>query len=542
MVARDYLKALPQDLPAAVSVFLVALPISLGVALASNAPLASGLVAGVVGGIVVGLLSRSHLSVSGPAAALAAIVAESLGRLPSFSALLTALVLCGLIQIALGYLKAGVLADLVPGPVIKGLLAAIGIILVLNQLPHLLGDDSQYETDESVHLGRGPGNLFTAVLSAFTQINPVSATIGSVGLAVHVVWSWLASRGVVVLRAVPAPLAVVLSGIVLHAVLRTVNPALALEPSHLVSLPASATPGGYLTLLTFPDWRQLFEPAIWSLALVLALVASLESLLSVEAIDDLDPYQRVTPTNRELKAQGVGNLVCGLLGGLPVTSTIVRSSANLTAGARTRLAAVYHGFLFLAVALFTPGLVNLIPKASLAAVLIVIGVRLAPPSLFTHFHRRGLPQFLPFVITIVAILVADLLVGVLIGIAAGLYFVLRSNHRNAVVTVADGNKHLFRLRKEVTFLNKPALKAKLEAVAPGSVVYIDASRADFVDPDIVDTIEDFMLHAPLAGIQVELTTHPHRDLGFSRRILEPHPPGPSLVRGPDAEIHGAPAR
>lgn len=540
MPEREPLQSLPHDAAASVAVFLVALPISLGVALAAGAPLLSGPIAGAVGGLVVGLASRSHLSVSGPAAGLTAIVAEALVRLPSYEAFLAALVICGLLQIALGYLRAGSLADLVPASVIKGLLAAIGLILILNQLPHLVGDDSRYEADESTRLWPGSGNILSNLTAAFSRPTPVAATIGFAGLLIHLAWDRLAARVPARLRLLPAPLVVVVSGILLHEAIRAWNPILGLDDTHLVSLPVAQSPGELAALIHLPDWRSLLEPGIWSLGLMLALVASLETLLSIEAIDDLDPFQRVTPANRELKAQGLGNLVCGMVGGLPITSAIVRSSVNVSAGARTRRAAVYHGGLLLLAIVFAPAVLNLIPKATLAAILVVIGYRLAPPSLFLRVYRRGPLQFLPFLITITAILATDLLVGVLIGIGVGLLSVLRGNYHTAIHTVSSGNNHLFRLRRQVSFLNKPVLKARLEAVPPGSHVVIDASRADFVDPDIVDIIEDFMLHAPLSRIAVELAVSPHRTHGFSRQLLDPHPEGPSLIRGRDTVIRSAP--
>jgi len=272
----------------------------------------------------------------------------------------------------------------------------------------------------------------------------------------------------------------------------------------------------------------------------LALVASLESLLSIEAIDDLDPYQRVTPTNRELKAQGIGNIVSGLFGGLPVTSVIVRSSANVNAGARTKMSTIYHGALLLLCVAFIPALLNLIPKAALAAVLIFTGYKLAKPSLFKAFYKKGWDQFLPFVITIVAILLSDLLIGVLIGIGAGLFFVLRSNFKTAVVVVNDQNRYLFRLRKDVSFLNKPIIKNKLEEVPENSYVLIDASRADYIDKDVTETIEDFMLHAPLKGIQVELKRSQYKEQGFSKKIISTEKNKPTLIRTHEKEIQIAP--
>ena len=285
-----------------------------------------------------------------------------------------------------------------------------------------------------------------------------------------------------------------------------------------MKIPESSSANEFFSFFTMPDWSQLLSTDVLVIAVTLALVASLESLLSIEAVDDLDPYQRVTPTNRELKAQGIGNIVSGLIGGLPVTSVIVRSSANVIAGARTKMSTIYHGALLLLSFAFIPFLLNLIPKAALAAILIFTGYKLAKPSLFRAFYKKGWDQFLPFVFTIVAILATDLLKGVVIGIAAGLIFVLRSNFKTAVFVVNDHNKYLFRLRKDVSFLNKPIIKNKLEQVPADSYVLIDTSRADFIDKDIVEIIEDFMLHAPLKNIAVELKRSNSKEQGFSSKM------------------------
>ncbi|HNC39287.1 MAG TPA: solute carrier family 23 protein, partial [Chitinophagaceae bacterium] len=291
-----------------------------------------------------------------------------------------------------------------------------------------------------------------------------------------------------------------------------------LAGGHLVKIPESNSANEFFSFFTFPDFSQVFSKDVLVIAVTLALVASLESLLSIEAIDDLDPFQRVTPTNRELKAQGLGNIVSGMLGGLPVTSVIVRSSANVNAGAKTKMSTIYHGTLLLLSFAFIPFLLNMIPKAALAAILIFTGYKLAKPALFKAFYKKGWDQFLPFVITITAILATDLLKGVIIGIVAGLFFVLRSNFKTAVFVVNDENKYLFRLRKDVSFLNKPIIKNKLEMVPENSYVLIDATRADFIDKDIIETIEDFMLHAHLKNIKVEVKKGQNRYQGFSDKL------------------------
>lgn len=531
--AKDYLKSLSSDLPASIVVFLVALPLCLGVALASNAPLFSGIIAGVVGGIAVGLASRSHLSVSGPAAGLTAIVAAALITLPSFEAFLVAVVIAGVLQILFGFLKAGIVGDYVPNAVIKGMLAAIGLILILNQFPHLLGDDSHFETDEGVVQEKG--NIFSNFINAFAHITPVALLIGGVCLAFHFIWEKLVAGRKGFIRLVPAPLLVVFIGVGINFFFVNSGGS-ALQGEHLVTIPQAQSAGEFFSFFSQPDWSQILTPQVWVIGITIALVASLESLLSIEAIDDLDPYQRVTPTNRELKAQGLGNLLSGLLGGLPVTSVIVRSSANVNAGARTKMSTIYHGALLLLCVALIPGLLNLIPKAALAAILIFTGYKLAKPALFMAFYKKGMDQFIPFVITIAAILATDLLKGVIIGIGVGLFFVIRSNFRSAVFVVNDANKFLFRLRKDVSFLNKPIIKHKLEKVPEGSYVLIDASRADFIDKDIVETIEDFMIHAPLKDIQVELKLSVSKDQGFSKKLIESYSTDGHYTRSHDKQI------
>lgn len=516
IASKYYFKNLPNDITASIVVFLVALPLCLGVALASNAPLFSGLIAGIAGGIVTGLASKSHLSVSGPAAGLTAIVATAIASLHSFEAFLMAVVLCGIIQIVLGFCKAGIIGDYIPGSVIKGMLAAIGIILMLKQFPHLIGYDNDFEGDESFRQYNNE-NTFSGLVHAFDHITPAAALIGTACLFFYITWEKFIAGKKGIGRHIPAPLLIVLLGTGISYFVAVIYPSHAIKPDHLVSIPVASTAKEFFSFFRVPDFAQLFNKDVLITGIVLALVASLESLLSIEAVDDLDPYQRVTPANRELKAQGLGNLVSGLIGGLPVTSVIVRSSANVNAGARTKLSAVFHGvFLLLSVA-FIPVVLNFIPKAALAAILIYTGYKLAKPSLFKAFYKKGWDQFLPFAITIIAILVTDLLKGVIIGIGTGLFFVLRSNFKTAVFIVNDSNKYLFRLRKDVSFLNKPIIKNKLEEVPAGSFVLIDVSRADFIDRDVVEVIEDFMLHAHLENIRVELKTNNHKKHGFSKK-------------------------
>lgn len=512
---NSYVKNIGSDLPSAIVVFLVALPLCLGVALASNAPLFSGIIAGFVGGIVVGALSGSQLSVSGPAAGLTAIVVAAVLKLPTFETFLLSVFIAGILQLALGFVKAGVVGDYIPNGVIKGMLAAIGLILILNQFPHLLGDDSHFETDEGVRQA-SQGTLFSNFFTAFAHITPVALLIGGVCLAFHFIWEKIVANKKGAIKLIPAPLLVVFLGVGINLAFQDAG---ALKGEHLVTIPQASSAHEFFSFFTHPDFSALSNKEVWITALTFAIVASLETLLSIEAVDDLDPYQRVTNKDRELKAQGIGNMISGLIGGLPVTSVIVRSSANVNAGAKSKMSTIMHGALLLICVALIPGLLNLIPKAALAAILIFTGYKLAKPSLFKAFYKKGWDQFLPFVITIVAILLTDLLVGVLIGIGVGLFFVVRSNFKTSVFVVHDENKYLFRLRKDVSFLNKPIIKNKLEEVPENSFVLIDASRADFIDKDIVEVIEDFMIHAPLKNIRTEVKYSQHKKQGFDQKIV-----------------------
>jgi MFS superfamily sulfate permease-like transporter len=510
----NFASALRNDLPSSVVVFLVALPLCLGIALASGAPLFSGIIAGMVGGIVVGSLSGSQLSVSGPAAGLSTIVAAAILKLEVFDAFLLAVVLAGVIQIVLGIIKAGILGDYIPSSVIKGMLAAIGLILILKQFPHLVGYDANPVGDESFSQADGD-NTFSGLYDALNHLIPVALVIGVISLLIMIVWEKFVAPKAKFLQLVPAPLIVVVVAIVINETIRSSNPAMAIKDSHLVSMPVADSVKGFVSFFTFPDFSHILNYKIWLTAFTIAIVASLETLLNIEAADDLDPYQRVTPTNRELMAQGAGNVVSGLIGGLPITSVVVRTSANINSGAKTKMSAIFHGVLLLLSVAFIPKLLNLIPLSALAAILIYTGYKLAKPSLFVKFYKKGWDVFLPFALTIVAILLTDLLKGILIGCVVGMFFVIRSNFKSAVLVVSDANKYLFRLRKDVSFLNKPIIKNKLEKVPENSSVLIDATRADFIDKDIIEVIEDFLKHAPLKGITVELKKSNHKDQGFS---------------------------
>lgn len=495
---------LPRDLMAGLVVFLVALPLCLGVALASNAPLFSGLVAGILGGIVVGFLSGSQTSVSGPAAGLTAVVAAQIIILGSFQAFLLAVFVAGLMQIAMGLAKAGGLAAFFPSSVIKGLLAAIGVILILKQLPHVFGHSPALAGDMAFQ--QKDQNTFSVLFQVFNHLHLGAAVIGIVSVIFLVLWD----RNKTLKKSpVPAPLLVVLMGVGLSLIFRQFGEMWTIRITHLVQVPVAATTSDFLSFLQLPDFSQWLNPKVYVAAATIAIVASLETLLNLQAVDKIDPQQRSSPPSRELWAQGIGNVVAGLVGGLPITSVIVRSSVNINAGGRTRFAAIFHGILLLVCIMFLAETLNLIPLSSLAAILIVTGIKLASPALVRQMWDGGWYQFIPFAVTVVAIVMTDLLIGVLIGLAVSLSFILWSNMRRPVLTIVE--KHLggevikIDLANQVSFLNRAALDHALDTIPEQSHLLLDASNTNYIDPDILDLIRDFKNEtAPARGIEVSL--------------------------------------
>jgi len=497
------LKHLSKDLPAGLVVFLVALPLCLGIALASNAPLFSGIVSGIIGGILVGMLSGSQTSVSGPAAGLTAVVAAQIASLGSFEAFLLAVMLAGVLQIALGFAKAGFIASFFPSSVIKGLLAAIGVILILKQIPHVVGHDPD-PVGEMSFQQVDHENTFSELLKTLSDIHPGAAVVGALSLLLLLVWdrtSWLKKSPV------PAPLMVVLLGVALSQFFRQFGAPWLIEPSHLVQVPLFR--GDWSGFIVTPDFGQLVNPGVYVAAVTIAIVASLETLLNIEAVDKIDPERRVTPANRELIAQGIGNFSAGLIGGLPMTSVIIRSSVNVQSGGKTKLAAVTHGVLLLACVALVPGILNLIPLPALAAILLVTGFKLASPKLVQQMWKEGPSQFLPFAIAVVAIVFTDLLIGILIGLAVAILFILHSNFRRPIHRVVEhhvgGDVLRIELANQVSFLNRPALERALNAVPQGGHVLLDASSTDYIDPDVLDLIDDFRVSGAKAhGVELSL--------------------------------------
>lgn len=495
MNLRAFFSTFQRDLLAGTVVFLVALPLCLGIANASGVEPFAGLVSGIVGGLVVAVLSGSRLSVSGPAAGLVVIVVDGIAQLGSFPAFLLAVLLSGAIQFGFGMLKAGRFAAYVPSPVIKGMLAAIGVLLIVKQFPLALG----------LFSANAPAG---SVTTPFGPISPAACVITLLSLAILVGWETRALRRFRLVRLVPAPLAVVLLGIGATLLLGLLAPSFAPPAEHRVALPSIESFGALRLALEWadfgPHFAQLVNPDVWRVAITLAIVASLETLLSLEAVEQIDPARRAAPPDRELKAQGVGNLIAGAIGGLPITSVIVRSSANVHAGAQSRLSAIIHGVLLLVSVFLLTSIINLIPLACLAAILIFTGVKLAKPSLFVGIARQGFAPFAPFIVTLVGVLATDLLIGIVLGVLCSVLLALYENLRSPIVLAQHGDHYLLSFRKDVSFLGKVPLKHYLQQIPDGATLIVDATRADFVDHDVRELLDTFVADAPRREIAVEV--------------------------------------
>lgn len=500
---------LKSDLPASVVVFFVALPLCLGIALASGAPLFSGIIAGIIGGIVVGAASGSPLGVSGPAAGLAVIVLTAIGTLGSFEAFLLAVVLAGVLQLVLGFLKAGVIAYFFPSSVIKGMLSGIGLLIILKQIPHALGYDSEFEGNDSFILPDG-SNTFTEIMSAFDFLTPGAVLISLISLTMLILWDKVLSKKHKIFQIIQGPVAVVLFGILMFNLYKNGILNFSLEANQVVSLPVANGIADFVTFFTFPDFSQITNIEIYKVAFVMAIVASLETLLCVEATDKLDPYRRVTPTNRELKAQGLGNVFSGLVGGLPVTQVIVRSSANIAFGAKSKLSAILHGVFLLISAITIAEYLNMIPLSSLATILLIVGYKLAKPELFIQMYKLGWEQFVPFIVTILAIVFTDLLKGISAGLLVGIYFTLYHHYKHShyikdIITAEDGKDvHHIVLAEQVSFFTKADIIESLENIPANTKVIIDCTQTKVIEHDIQEVIDNYQMHAHLKDIEVEL--------------------------------------
>ena len=508
MEVKNLLKEIKYDLPASLVVFFVAVPLCLGIALASGAPLFAGIIAGIVGGIVVGIASGSPLGVSGPAAGLAVIVLTSIATLGSWPVFLLAVVLAGILQLIMGFAKAGFIAYFFPSSVIKGMLTGIGLLIILKQIPHALGYDKDAVGDLSYFQTDGE-TTFSSIFKAFDVITPGAILIAAISIAILIFWDKILTKKHKIFQLIQGPIVVVILGIVMNYFFQSGALNFSLAEDQVVRLPVANNLTDFFSFFTFPDFSAITNYEVWKIAVVLAIVASLETLLCVEATDKMDPDKRNTPTNRELKAQGLGNVISGLIGGLPITQVIVRSTANISFGAKTKMSAILHGVFLLISAITIAGLLNMIPLASLAAILFIVGYKLAKPSLFKQMYKLGWEQFIPFTATVVGILATDLLQGITIGILFGIFYTLRHSFRNAyhmkdVQTTEEGHEvHHLVLAEEVSFFNKASVLNALESIPVNSHVIIDCSKSKAIAHDVLELIKDYEINAKTKNIKVE---------------------------------------
>ncbi len=486
-----YLKS---DILSGLVVFLVALPLCLGIALASGAPLFAGIIAGVIGGIVVGILSNSQLSVAGPAAGLTAIILTAIGSLGDYQTFLMAVVLAGILQILLGIAKAGTISNYFPSNVIEGMLTAIGVIIILKQLPHAIGYDADNEGDFFFIEDKTGHNTFSALFDAVNFSHPGAIIVSLVSLAILI--AFLKVPFLKNLKVVPGALIAVIAGVVINEIFKMNGSPLVISQEHLVNLPIPKNFGDFLGQFSAPDFSQISNPKVWITAATIAAVASIETLLCIEAADKMDPLKRYTNTNTELLAQGTGNILSGLIGGIPMTSVIVRTSANVNSGGRTKLATIAHGVFLLIAVLSIPTVLNKIPLACLAAILLMIGYKLASPKVFKHMWESGRYQFVPFIVTVLAVVFTDLLMGVGIGLVVSIFYILRANLKLAYFFKKEehhqGETITMKLAQEVSFLNKAAIKQTLQDLPENSKINIDASDTFYIDHDVLELIRDFL--------------------------------------------------
>ena len=513
----DYspLRNFKYDVPSAVVVFLVALPLCLGIALASGAPLFSGLIAGIVGGLIVAPLSGSPLGVSGPAAGLAVIVYGAIEELGAYPTFLAAVVVAGITQMILGALRAGVIGYYFPSSVIKGMLSGIGIIIFLKQIPHAVGYDADPEGDMSF-IQQDGHNTFSELKWMLDSLNPTAALIAALGLAVLILWERPFMKKLSFTTIIQGPLVTVVMGILIATYSGTIEGWM-LSADHLVAIPVTEGLDGFMSQFTTPDMTAFANPAIYTIGITMAVVASLETLLCVEATDKLDPFKRVTPTNKELWAQGAGNVVSGLIGGLPITQVIVRSSANIQSGGRTKASAFIHGALLLICAYAIPKVLNMIPLAALAAILLIVGWKLAKPALFIAMWKKGQSEFIPFTVTVAGIVLTDLLTGIALGLVVAIVYILWDNfklpYKFDIKNYKVGEPIRIEFSESVSFLNKASIQRTLNTLPDGARVVLDARNSLRIHPDVVEIVEEFQVNASTRDINVEC-------LGFDATVSE----------------------
>jgi MFS superfamily sulfate permease-like transporter len=521
---EDYFK---DDLPASLVVFLVALPLCLGIAQASGVDPIAGVIAGIVGSIVVGLLSGSIVGVSGPAAGLAGIVISYMIQLQDYRIFLIVLVLSGVIQLLFGLLKIGVIAAYIPFNVVKGMLAAIGLLLFLKQIPHGLGFDRDAMGDMSFSQMDGQ-NTFSEIWIAIQHPHYGAIVVTTISIFVLITWEKPFIKKLPFISRVPSPLLVVLLGITLNAVFPHLSSDLILQDSHLVNIPSYKTVGKLIKHVPNPDFKyaymlisefrkdELIE--LLTMAFTIAVVSSLTCLLTVEATDRLDPLKRVTNPDRELRAQGIGNIIAGLIGGLPVAQVVIRSAANVNAGAKSKASAITHGVLLLIAVLTFPKALNLIPKASLAAILLVIGFKLTNFRLFINMYKLRKRQFIPFITTVLAILLTDILSGILIGLVVSIYFIIRTNRTqepfDVKISRSDNPDREFTadywLHQEVNYLSKRVISKSLKDIPENSEITIYGTESKYISGDVIDAIFEFEQHiAPRKNIKISFKRKPN---------------------------------
>lgn len=503
---------LKSDFPASIIVFFVAIPLCLGIALASGAPLFAGLIAGMIGGVIVGSISGSALGVSGPAAGLTVIVLSAIQDLGSYEGFLIAVILAGIMQLVLGIVKAGFIGYFFPSSVIKGMLSGIGLIIILKQIPHAVGYDNNYEGDLSFIQLNGE-NTFSNLYKSLEFFSPQVVLVALVSLLILILWERVLMKKAKVFTLFQGPLAAVAFGILYVYITANYLPSWSISKEHLVNVPVASNFSSFLEQFSLPDFSFFANQKVYTIAFTMAIVASLETLLSVEATDKLDPQKRVTPTNRELIAQGTGNIISGLIGGLPITQVIVRSSANIQSGGKTKTSAVLHGVLILISVIFIPKLLNKIPLSVLASILFVVGYKLAKPSLVFKMYQLGNRQFIPFMVTMIGIVFTDLLTGIALGVAVAIFNLMRVSYKNShfmKINASEGDSTFveIKLAEEVTFLNKGAIRQELDKLPEGSHVVIDMRESFKVDYDVYEIIENFRKNsAPNRNIKVEVRRH-----------------------------------
>ena len=497
---------LKQDLPASIVVLFVALPLCLGIALASGAPLFSGLIAGIVGGLLVGAISDSSHGVSGPAAGLAVIILTTLATMP-FETFLLAVVIGGVFQIILGLVRAGIIGYYFPLSAINGMLAGIGIIIFIKQLPFALGYDGEWKGPD-FYEQMSDGSTFTAMSLFFEHITTGAIIIAAVSIGILLLWELYLTKKYNIFRLVQGPIVVVVAGIIYQLITKSFFPQYNLGQEYLVHVPVASGVTSFFGQFTFPDFSQIGNKEVYVLAVTIAIVASLETLLCVEATDKLDPHRRITSTNRELFAQGTGNILSGMIGGLAITQVIVRSSANVQAGAASKISAILHGAFLLICIAFVPKILNLIPLPALACILLMVGFKLAKPSLFAKQYRLGWDQFIPFIVTILGIVFEDLLIGLALGCCVGSASILLRNYKNShflhMETSAGEKQMKISLSEDVTFLNKGAIIKELAKIPEGTYLTIDMSKCYSIDYDVREAIEAFITNADDRNINVKM--------------------------------------